>query len=226
MGFGFGCFVLKCKRMFRLANFLKEGKLKKEGYKNIAGVDEVGIGAFAGPIFAAAVILPIKFKAKIRDSKHVSWKKRERLAKIIKKKSEFGLGWVEKEEIDKLGLTAAKKMAVHRALRNLSPKPDFVLLDGLDFLKKLDVPYQFIIKGDEKIRSIAAASLVAKVERDKVMRELAKKYPLYHFEKNKGYGTNAHMIALSRYGPCPAHRRSYQPIKKLKTNRPSDNVIT
>lgn len=202
--------------MPRFANFLFERKLKKQGYKYIAGCDEVGCGAWAGPIYAAAIILSPKFKKQICDSKQLSEKKRKKLSQEIKKANKwYSLGIVSKEELDILGLTKARKLACWRAVKNLSKKPDFVLFDGRDIFKKFFLPYQFIIKGDEKIKSIACASIIAKVERDRLMEKLAKRYPRYQFNKNKGYGTKKHILALKKYGPCKIHRFSYKPIKKI-----------
>ncbi|MEW6407533.1 MAG: ribonuclease HII [Patescibacteria group bacterium] len=202
--------------MPRLANFLFERKLKKQGYKYIAGCDEVGCGAWAGPVFAAAIILSPKFRAKIRDSKQLSEKQRKKYYKIIKQKNKLvGLGFATKEEIDSLGLSKAKNLATKRAIANLPQKPEYVLFDGKDILKTFEHPYKFIIKGDEKIKSIACASIIAKVERDRLMEKLAKKYPRYQFNKNKGYGTKKHILTLRKYGPCKIHRFSYKPIKKF-----------
>lgn len=200
--------------MKSLPNFSKERKLKKQGYKYIAGCDEVGCGALAGPLFAAAIILSPKFKRKFRDSKKLSEKNREKNCQLIKKGNKFiGIGFAKKEEIEKLGLWRARALACKRALKNLPRKPDYVLFDGIDFIKKLDYSYEFTIKGDEKIASIACASIVAKVKRDGLMRKFALKYPFYNFDKNKGYGTKTHLVALLEHGPCEIHRKTYKPIQ-------------
>jgi ribonuclease HII len=203
--------------MKRIANLYQERKLKKQGYKFIAGVDEVGCGAWAGPLFAGAIILSPKFKKKICDSKQLSCENREKYAREIQKKNKcHALGVVNKKELDILGLTKARKLACERAIKNLPKKPDFVLFDGYDIFKKFFLPYQFIVKGDEKTKSIACASIIVKVARDKAMQNLAKKYPKYQFEKNKGYGTKKHQTLLLKYGVCALHRKSFKPILKTQ----------
>lgn len=202
--------------MKKTANLNQERKLKKQGYKFIAGCDEVGCGAWAGPLIAGAVILSPKFRKRIYDSKQLPEKKRKKLSREIKKRNKwYSLGIVSKEELDTLGLIEARKLACQRAIKNLPKKPDFVLFDGRDIFKKFFLPYQFVIRGDEKIKSIACASILAKTERDKIMIRLAKKYPRYQFNKNKGYGTKKHILTLRKYGPCKIHRFSYKPIKKF-----------
>mgnify|MGYP005838028805 CR=1 FL=1 len=179
-------------------------------------MDEVGCGCWAGPLVSAAVILPPDFKDPgIKDSKLLTESKREVYNNfIIKKALSFGIGEVSVEEIDKLGLSKAKLLSVNKALENLNIKPDHVLIDGyhIDIDKYSS---KAIIRGDQKVKSIACASIIAKVYRDRIITNLAAKYSNYKFEKNKGYGTGDHIKALEKYGICAIHRRSYQPIKKI-----------
>jgi len=187
-----------------------------QGFGKVVGIDEVGRGAWAGPLVAGAVRLPLNKKLyKIRDSKLLFTSEREKIArKIAKSRAIFGLGIIEVEEINRIGLAKALNLAYRRALANLKIKPDFVLIDGAR-VKNLDLPQKAIIKGDMYCASIAAASIMAKVARDRLMRQLARKYQQYGFEKNKGYGTKQHQRALAKYGACEIHRE-YRPIKELK----------
>jgi ribonuclease HII len=197
-------------------NFCEEDKLKKKGYKLICGIDEAGIGAWAGPLVLGTVILPSSFKKiPLQDSKMLSSKKREKFFKLIKTQAiAWSVGIASELEIDRFGLTCAKQIAFERALKKLKKKPDFLLIDGVRF-GKFCLPCKFIIHGDTKVKSIAAASIVAKVFRDKLMKRLHQKYPQYHFDKNKGYGTAEHREALKKYGASVLHRKSYRPIKEL-----------
>lgn len=176
----------------------------------ICGVDEVGRGPLAGPVAAGAVILPKNCEIfYINDSKKLSEKKREELYKeIMEKAIAVGIGWVEPERIDEINILQATYEAMTRAIQNLGVMPDILLNDGV-IIPKVSIEQVNIIKGDEKSISIGAASIVAKVERDRKMEEYHKEYPEYGFCSNKGYGTKEHMEALKKYGPTPIHRRSF-----------------
>ncbi len=185
--------------------------------KVIVGVDEAGRGPLAGPVVAAACVLSRAYINKeINDSKQLSEKKREELFEIIKKDAvAYGVGIVSAEEIDKLNIYEATKKAMKEAINNLKVKFDLILTDAMP-LKGFDVEVVPIIKGDAKALPIAAASIIAKVTRDHMMDELAKKYPEYGFDKHKGYGTKMHMDALKKYGPIEGvHRYSYKPVAKV-----------
>ena len=185
--------------------------------KLIVGVDEAGRGPLAGPVVAAACILPRAYINKeINDSKQLSEKKREELFEIIKKDAiAYGVGIVSAEEIDKLNIYEATKKAMKEAIANLKHEFDLILTDAMP-LKGFDVEVVPVIKGDAKALPIAAASIIAKVTRDHMMEELGKKYPEYGFEVHKGYGTAKHMEALKKYGPIKGvHRFSYKPVAKV-----------
>lgn len=185
--------------------------LSRQGFRLVAGVDEVGRGPLAGPILAAAVILPLNYKLPgLDDSKKLSPLKRERLYRQIKKQAiGIGLGSVSHKIIDDLGLTYANHLVMKRAVEALPIFPDFVLVDGRSTISSLSVPQRAIIGGDGKCASIAAASIIAKVTRDRLMLAYHKKFPLYGFNKHKGYGTPEHLQKLSEYGPCAIHRYSF-----------------
>ena len=185
--------------------------------KLIVGVDEAGRGPLAGPVVAAACILPRAYINKeINDSKQLSEKKREELFDIIKENAiAYGVGIVSAEEIDTLNIYEATKKAMKEAIANLKHDFDLILTDAMP-LKGFDVEVIPIIKGDAKALPIAAASIIAKVTRDRMMRELGEKYPEYGFEIHKGYGTKKHMDALKKYGPIQGiHRYSYKPVQKI-----------
>jgi ribonuclease HII len=186
----------------------------------LCGIDEVGRGPWAGPIVASAVILveEIRFKG-LKDSKKLTAKARAEACKILQQKAFFGIGKVESKEVDKLGLIKATNAAFIRALEDMCkkkgcPKPDFLLVDGRDRLK-LPYPHKTIIKGDEKLKLIACASIIAKVTRDNIMDEFAAKFPDYGFDEHKGYGTARHQQALKSHGACEIHRKSFKPVHKL-----------
>ncbi|MEH7251290.1 ribonuclease HII [Neobacillus niacini] len=192
-----------------------ENKWREQGFHFIAGVDEVGRGPLAGPVVAAAVILPKNFYLPgIDDSKKLSEKKRNEYAEIIKKEAiAFSLGEVNASEIDTVNIYEATKKAMKRAVGSLSTNPDVLLIDAM----KLETPYAFesIIKGDAKSVSIAAASIVAKVARDNQMAEIAAEFPEYGFNHHMGYGTKEHLLAIQKHGITPYHRRSFAPIKNM-----------
>ena len=205
-------------------NFDNEIKLQKQGYKAIAGVDEVGRGAWAGPIIAAAVILPLKIDIPgLKDSKLLSAKQRERLSRIIMEKAiGYSIGIVSNKTIDEINIGEANLEAVNKAiacLKTTIKKPDYLLIDFLINKKIIiidNIPYKLVKQGDKKIASIAAASIIAKVARDKTMVDYSKKFPEYGFERHKGYGTLLHRQMIAKYGICDLHRKSFKPIKSLK----------
>lgn len=197
-------------------NDLFEKDLRKQGYQFIAGVDEAGRGPLAGPVVAAACILPLDLPiSEIQDSKKISEKVREKvfleLTEVIQ--IPFGIGIVGSEEIDEINILQATFLAMQRAISNLDGIVDFALIDG-NRSPKLKIPSQTIISGDSKSVSIAASSILAKVTRDRMMKEFGQKWPEYGFEKHKGYGTSSHMEALSQYGPSPIHRKTFAPVMK------------
>ncbi len=192
-----------------------ERKYRGQGFQLIAGVDEVGRGPLAGPVAAAAVILPDNFFLPgLDDSKKLSEKKREEYSKTIHNEAlAIGISMISAAEIDQYNIYEATKKAMKAAIAGLNPKPDLILIDAM----KLETPYptESIIKGDAKSISIAAASVVAKVARDRLMKELSQNYPQYGFDQNMGYGTKEHIDAIHKYGITPCHRKSFQPIKDM-----------
>lgn len=200
-----------------MPTFVYEKRLLRKGFKLIAGVDEAGRGPLAGPIVAAAVILPADCSIKgLDDSKKLSPQKRERLFVQIKKKAlAIGIGIINHVIIDRINIGRANSLAIKKAIENVKILPDFVLLDGSKLKIDSPVPRRGIAGGDAKCSSIAAASIIAKVTRDRLMKEYHKKYPLYGFARHKGYGTPQHLEALARYGPCAIHRRSFSPVSAL-----------
>ena len=186
-----------------------ENNLYSSGINYIAGVDEVGRGPLVGPVVAAAVILPKGYKLEgLTDSKKLSEKKRNTFYDILMKDAiAIGVGIKSNKIIDEVNIYEATKLAMKDAINNLSVKPEHVLIDAMPL--ELDIPTTSIIKGDALSESIAAASVIAKVTRDRMMYELDKEYPEYGFAKHKGYGTAAHIKAIKEYGPCPIHRRTF-----------------
>ncbi len=191
-----------------------EEQALKDGYKFIAGVDEVGRGCLAGAVVAGAVILDLSkpLPEGLNDSKKISKKKREKIAEEIKNDAlAYAYGQVEADEIDKINILEATKKAMVLAVQNLKLKTDFLLIDALE-LKDVNLPQKAIIKGDAVSASIAAASIIAKVYRDNLMKDFAEKYPEYGFEKHAGYGTKAHFEALREHGATPIHRKSFKGV--------------
>lgn len=191
-----------------------ENLYNDEGKKIVCGIDEAGRGPLAGPVYAAAVILPFGTVIDgVNDSKKISEKKREYLFDVIKEKSVcFNIAFATAEEIDDVNILNATFLAMKRAVQGLKESPDFALVDG-NRLPSLDIPCAAIVKGDSLSESIACASILAKVERDRFMKRESEKYPQYFFEKHKGYGTKIHIEALKKYGPCPIHRKTF--LKKI-----------
>ena len=206
-----------------LDNYKYERELKKEGYKLIGGVDEVGRGPLVGPVVAACVILPNEFNLDgLTDSKKLSEEKRNYFFEEIKKQAiSYGIGIIDEKKIDEVNIYEATKLAMKEAINNCKIKPDYVLTDAMKL--DLDVPMTPIIKGDLKSITISAASVIAKVTRDRMMYELDKKYPMYDFKNNVGYPTKKHLEAISKYGIIDEHRRSYAPVhdylEKCKVNK-------
>jgi ribonuclease HII len=192
-----------------------ENKWRAMGYEYIAGVDEVGRGPLAGPVMAAAVILPKNFYLPgIDDSKKLSEKKRNEYAEIIKKEAiAYSVAEVDAGEIDTFNIYEATKKAMKTAVVSLSQNPEVLLIDAM----KLETPFIFesIIKGDAKSVSIAAASIIAKVARDRLMAEIGNDFPEYGFQNNMGYGTKEHISAIQKYGITPYHRKSFAPVKDM-----------
>ena len=186
----------------------------------IAGVDEVGRGCLAGPVFAAAVILNNKININnIKDSKKIPFKKRIMLSNYIKKNSVYAIGAANVDEINKINILNASLLSMQRALKKLKHQPSIAYIDGLFAPKNIKMKCKTFVKGDEKITCIAAASIVAKVARDIFMIRLAKKYPKYSWNKNFGYGTTAHLQGLKKYGITKHHRKKFKPIHKILMNK-------
>jgi ribonuclease HII len=192
---------------------------KSKSIRYVAGVDEVGIGPLAGPVLACAVILdPAQPIQGLADSKSISEKRRQALAEEIQQRAlSVSIGRASVEEIDQLNVLKASHLAMRRALAGLSLEPDHVLVDG-NKLPEMDYSAEAIVQGDKTVDSISAASIVAKVTRDEELIALALDYPGYGFESHKGYPTAQHRRALRTMGPCPAHRRSYAPVKAALAN--------
>lgn len=193
-----------------------EYAFEQKGFKYIAGTDEAGRGPLAGPVVAAAVILPIGcYIPRLNDSKKLSASAREKIyGQILAKAISVSRAIIDEKTIDRINIYQASMNAMYEAIYKLDVKPQQVLIDAMP-LNALDIPHLSIIKGDAKSASIAAASIVAKVERDHLMDEYAKQYPEYDFSSHKGYGTKKHIEALRKYGPCPLHRRSFEPVKSM-----------
>ncbi|SEP56631.1 ribonuclease HII [Piscibacillus halophilus] len=192
-----------------------ETELYQQGFCYIAGVDEVGRGPLAGPVVTAAVVLPQDFYLPgINDSKSLSEQQRNEYYHVIQEHAtSIGIGLADAKEIDYFNIYQATKIAMQRSIEALTTQPDYLLLDAMR-LEQVNIEQQSIVKGDAKSISIAAASIIAKVERDRMMKEIGEEYPMYQFERNVGYGTKAHLEALREYGPTPYHRRSFQPVRQ------------
>ena len=178
------------------------------------GIDEAGRGPLAGPVVAAAVVLK-KTITGLRDSKKLSKKKREELYQIIMQHSFVGIGIASKEEIDCINILQASMLAMERAYQDLQQEADLILVDGIQKPLIKNVKIEAIVRGDSLISCISAASIIAKVERDKIMDQLDKEFPMYLWKKNAGYGTKEHLLAIHQFGASPHHRKSFAPIKFL-----------
>lgn len=192
--------------------FEKEALAK--GYKSVCGVDEAGRGPLAGPVCAAAVILPEGVIIDgVNDSKKLSEKKRESLFDVIREQAlSYSIAYATVDEIEEINILNATMLAMRRAIAGLDIKADYAMIDG-NKIPPLDIDAECIVKGDAKSMSIACASILAKVSRDRLLYKYAEEYPMYGFDKHKGYGTKVHREAILKYGPCPYHRKSF--LKKL-----------
>ena len=191
-----------------------EERARRGGYTRVCGCDEAGAGPLAGPVYAAAVILPMGVELPgLDDSKKLTEKKREALFPLIQEQAlSWSVAWVSEREIDETDILSARMLAMQRAMDGLDPRPDFALIDGnRDHGKRAAIllPHRCLVKGDSLSASIAAASILAKVSRDRFMVKMAAQYPAYRFDKHKGYPTKLHYELLRAHGPCPVHRRSF-----------------
>jgi len=204
-----------------------EKRFWRQGWELVAGVDEVGRGPLAGPVVAACVILPKNLSLpEVDDSKKLTKMKREKLfEQIVDYAIEVRIGIVREKTIDKMNILNASLKAMWNAVKKLKTSPQLVLVDGNQKIPNLPFPQMPIIKGDSKSISIASASIVAKVTRDKIMHRYHKKYPQFCFADNKGYSTKSHLEALKEFGPCKIHRRSFEIIKRLETNQMDFDMI-
>lgn len=208
-----------------------ERSLARQGAVRVAGLDEVGRGALAGPIFAAAVILPV-YRGRppaglhdVRDSKMMTSRQRSRCAETLRHLAlDWAIGQAACDEIDRIGPLAATRLAMVRAVQSLRLTPGHLLIDHLR-LPEVDLDQTPLTHGDARVLSIAAASVLAKVARDEVMRDYARAFPTYGFDRHKGYGTESHLEALRRWGPCPIHRRSFEPISVLVAPAPGHRPV-
>ena len=200
-------------------SFAEERHLESLGYRLVAGIDEVGRGALIGPVVAAAVILPARLRkrwvSRVRDSKQLNAAAREYLDGCIREVAvAVGVGVIDNAVIDACGIVAATRLAMQSAVEQLSPRPDFLLIDYVK-LPEVSLLQKSIKFGDRLCFSIAGASIIAKVARDRLMVALDGEYPGYGLAAHKGYGTRAHLEGLRRYGPCPLHRRSFRPVREV-----------
>lgn len=203
-------------------SFEHEQRLWREGIRFVAGIDEVGRGALAGPVVAGAVIVAQNESnqpvwKELRDSKQLSPANREKYAQWICRHSHaWGIGQVSAAAIDEMNIAAATRLAMKRAVESLRSTPQYLLVDWVRLIN-VNLPQESFVKADAKIISVAAASIIAKVYRDRLLVDLDREYPLYGFARNKGYGTKAHRNALDKYGPCREHRHSFSPIARART---------
>jgi len=206
--------------MSQSPSFIEEERLWQQGYRFVAGIDEVGRGPLAGPVVAAAVILSpesrLSWLLQVRDSKRLAPRKREFLSSCIQREAlAVGVGVVPPETIDACGIVAATRLAMRLAVEKLAQFPDFLLIDWIT-MPELDIPQRSITRGDNLSRSIAAASILAKVHRDRLMMEYDSLYSGYGFARNKGYPTTEHLAKLRRLGCCPIHRASFAPVREVR----------
>lgn len=208
-----------------MLNLEEEKKLFSRGYETVAGIDEVGRGPLAGPVVAACVLIDKNFDIsraeleEVKDSKKLSSKKREKLFGVIKKNVlAVGIGSCSPKTIDKINILQASLLACERSLQQLNLQPDYLLIDGKFKLNKTTIAQEAIINGDNKVFTIAAASIIAKVARDYIMTQADIKFPEYGFASHKGYGTKAHIERINSLGVCPIHRLSFAPCKNKKSS--------
>lgn len=196
----------------------KETEIRAKGFTAVCGIDEAGRGPLAGPVVAAAVILPEGIQLPgVNDSKKITEKKREVLFDFVKENAlAYGIGEASETEIDEINILQATFLAMRRAVEALQSPADYALVDG-NRIQGLPIPAETVVGGDGTVLSIAAASILAKVTRDRYMREMAVQYPEYGFEKHKGYGTKAHYAAIEQYGICPLHRKTF--LKKILNHK-------
>ena len=201
--------------VMEIDNLKYEKELYEKGYQLIAGIDEVGRGPLVGPVVTSCVILPKNFCLEgLTDSKKLTEKKREAFFDIIMEKAiAVGIGIMDENVIDEVNIYEATKLAMYDAIKKCKTKPDYLLIDAMK-LENTDIPSLSIIKGDLKSISISAASVIAKVTRDRMMDDLHKKYPMYNFKKNKGYPTKEHIKAIEKYGIIKEHRKTFNPVSK------------
>jgi len=203
-----------------MLDLMEEKKLFSQGYKIIGALDEAGRGPLAGPVVAACVIFNANISInndllEVKDSKKLSAKKREELFEIIKKNFiEVGVGICDHKTIDRINILQATFLAMKKAISSVKSKPDLIIIDGSMKLPNCSTPQQTYIKGDERLFTIAAASIIAKVTRDSIMQEMDQLYPIYGFKQHKGYGTKFHLEKLAQYGPCAIHRLTFKKVKK------------
>ena len=202
-----------------MPSFIEESKLLEQGYRLIAGVDEVGRGALAGPVVSAAVILPQRIDtpwlSQVKDSKELSPQKRQFLSEqILQEALAIGIGVISHEVIDAKGIVWATRLAMKLAVGDLLPPPHFLLIDYLR-LPEIKLPQQALLDGDKQCLSIACASIVAKVARDRLMVELDQAYPGYGLARHTGYGSREHIVCLQKLGPSPIHRRTFRPMSSV-----------
>ncbi|MBU4257091.1 ribonuclease HII [Patescibacteria group bacterium] len=210
-----------------MLGLIEEQNLFNEGYGLIAGIDEAGRGPLAGPVVAACVIFKPGFKMEdlefselrlVNDSKKLNEKKREALFKVIKEECRgIGVGICDHKTIDRINILQATFLAMKKAIGALKEKPEFIMVDGKFLIPNCSYKQKAIIGGDKSVFSIAAASIIAKVTRDRIMRKMHEQYPDYGFDKHKGYGTKLHLACLKKYGPCEIHRRSFGPIRRVNS---------
>ncbi len=202
-----------------------ERRLYARGYRRVAGVDEVGRGPLAGPVVAACVVLPPALdRVPFDDSKRLSPGRRQELAEELQRMgAAVGVGVVDHGVIDEINVLQASLLAMRRAVEALDPRPDFLLVDGCHRVP-LPIAQETLVKGDGRVAAIAAASIVAKVTRDRMMEEFHQAYPAYGFHRNKGYPTREHRQALRRHGPCPIHRRSFRGVCDAARPQPDDRL--
>ena len=203
---------MKEKELERLTKLKEiEKDLYEKGFNNICGIDEAGRGPLAGPVVVAGVIMPKdSMNEGINDSKKVSEKKREKLYDLILEEAiSYSVAIIGQDVIDEINILNATKEGVTKVVEGLDVKPDLIVVDALEHINTKGIPYESIIKGDAKCYNIAAASIIAKVTRDRIMRQWDEIYPQYEFKSHKGYGTAKHIAAIKEYGLCPIHRRSF-----------------
>jgi len=220
--------TMKGRALLQFPNLDEEDKLKSQGYELIAGIDEVGRGALAGPVVAGAVILPhpasLPWLGLVRDSKELNYRKRESLFDLINKEAiAVGIGIVPSQTIDSMNILKATKLAMMQAVEKLLKQPNFLIIDRVT-LPQCPIPQRGITRGDKSCLSIACASIIAKVTRDRMMEEFDQIYPGYGFARHKGYGTGRHISCLQKLGPSPIHRLYFAPVRNAIASQNSTSL--